>query len=75
MEKGEKQIRRHKEAGKNAFMRVESGKEKLLITREEGNKLGGLKRQKIENEVEKEKKTWPIANKNNAGGENQKERY
>ena len=41
MERGEKQIRRHKkEAGKNTFLRVESRKEKLLITREKGNKLG-----------------------------------
>ena len=48
MERGEKQIRRHKkEARKNTSLRVESGKEKLLIAREEGNKLGGLQRQRL----------------------------
>ena len=57
MERGEKQIRRHKkEARKNTFLRVESRKEKLLITREEGNKLGGLQRLRLKMKLRRKRK-------------------
>ena len=57
MKRGEKQIGRHKkEAGKNTSLRVERGKEKLLITRMQGNKLGGLQRLRLKMKLRRKRK-------------------